>query len=418
MGVFSVCSANKFVIEACMRQAAEDGCLVCIESTSNQVNQFGGYTGMAPQEFVDNVQDIAKNICYPKESLVLGGDHIGPNPWRKEPSKFALKQANDLVFEYAKVGFRKIHLDASMRCADDPEETRGGLDDDIIALRTAELCQSAESGFAQSDSDLVPPLYIIGTEVPTPGGWQVETDEIHLTQIAEASNTLEIIRQAFYSKGLQDAWNRVIGLVVQPGVEFGDDCVIDYESCRAHPLSNFIESIDNIVFEAHSTDYQKPAALKQLVEDHFAILKVGPWLTYVLRESLFALESIELEFLQGRRGITLSSLRKNLDAAMISDPQHWEDYYRGDAYTIKLKRKYSFSDRCRYYWSKPEVQKSVERLLGNLLLFECPLTLLSQYLPREYYAIRDGSLMNKPLEIIDHKIREVASFYTSACGSL
>ena len=42
VGVYSICSANRFVLEAGMLQARRDESILLIESTSNQVNQFGG----------------------------------------------------------------------------------------------------------------------------------------------------------------------------------------------------------------------------------------------------------------------------------------------------------------------------------------------------------------------------------------
>ena len=48
-GLYSICSAEPVVLEAGMAQAREDGSILCVESTCNQVNQFGGYTGMTPE---------------------------------------------------------------------------------------------------------------------------------------------------------------------------------------------------------------------------------------------------------------------------------------------------------------------------------------------------------------------------------
>ena len=52
-GIFSVCSAHHLVLEACMQQVLEAGTHLLIEATANQVNQFGGYTGMKPDDFPD-----------------------------------------------------------------------------------------------------------------------------------------------------------------------------------------------------------------------------------------------------------------------------------------------------------------------------------------------------------------------------
>src|SRR5689334_22039312 len=87
VGIYSVCSANAWVLEAAMQQALEDETVLCIESTCNQVNQFGGYTGMTPTQFETSVRSIAGRIGFPDEWLLLGSDHLGPYPWRDEPSK-------------------------------------------------------------------------------------------------------------------------------------------------------------------------------------------------------------------------------------------------------------------------------------------------------------------------------------------
>src|SRR5690606_35340146 len=105
-----------------------------------------------------------------------------------------------------------------------------------------------------------------------------------------------------------------------------------------------------------STDYQRPAALRELVEDHFAILKVGPWLTYAFREAVFALEMIEREWLGARRSAQLSGLRDVMERVMVEDPTHWRGHYTGYEAAMKYARTYSYSDRIRYYWPNPQAQ--------------------------------------------------------------
>ncbi len=96
------------------------------------------------------------------ERLILGGDHLGPNPWRALPAAEAMQRAETMVAEYARAGFGKIHLDASMACGGDPER----LSDEVVAERAARLCRAAESACGAG----VAPVYVIGTEVPVPGG--------------------------------------------------------------------------------------------------------------------------------------------------------------------------------------------------------------------------------------------------------
>jgi D-tagatose-1,6-bisphosphate aldolase subunit GatZ/KbaZ len=209
----------------------------------------------------------------------------------------------------------------------------------------------------------------------------------------------------------------VVGLVVQPAVEFGDSRVFDYDRQKVHALAAGLPKHPALVYEAHSTDYQAPAALAEMVEDHFAILKVGPWLTFAYREAVFALSSIERELLGHKREVRSSRVREALEAEMMRNPGYWRSYYRGDDDELRLSRAFSFSDRCRYYWPQPSVQEEVNRLLRNLSLFSYPLTLLSQYLPLEYEAIRQSALENHPAALIGHHIRRVLRFYSAACGA-
>ncbi|MEN5354458.1 class II D-tagatose-bisphosphate aldolase, non-catalytic subunit, partial [Luteimonas sp. TWI165] len=156
-------------------------------------------------------------------------------------------------------------------------------------------CRAAEAAHARAGGE--PPVYVIGTEVPVPGGATEAIDGLAVTAPEAALATIEAHRDAFAAAGLQAAWTRVIASVVQPGVEFDHHQVIDYVPAAAHALSAAIEQVPGLVFEAHSTDYQTPEALAALVRDHFAILKVGPGLTFALREALWALDAIEREWI-------------------------------------------------------------------------------------------------------------------------
>jgi len=413
VGVYAICSANRFVLEAAMKQAAADGASVIIESTSNQVDQFGGYTGMTPVDFVGFVAGIAQDLAFPRERIILGGDHLGPNAWQGRDAETAMGHARDLIRAYIRAGYTKIHLDASMRCTDDPES----LDDEIAAGRTADLCAASEAAYADLPGKSPPPVYVVGTEVPVPGGAQEAEESLSVTAVEDAERTIVLTREAFCARGLQAAWQRTAAVVVQPGVEFGDADIFDYDRKKARALSTHIERDDHLIYEAHSTDYQTPRALKEMVEDHFAILKVGPWLTFAFREAVFALAQIETEWLSSRRGIERSRLRESLDRVMVDDPTHWQKYYRGNETDRRHARKYSYSDRSRYYWPRPELQTALQRLLANLAEHPPPLTLISQYLPVQYTAVREGRISRQPVDLIHDKIMEVTASYAAACNA-
>ncbi|MFC1619580.1 D-tagatose-bisphosphate aldolase, class II, non-catalytic subunit [Candidatus Neomarinimicrobiota bacterium] len=416
VGIYSICSANRYAIEAAMLQALPDGSPVLIEATSNQVDQFGGYTGMTPDQFVTYVHSIARAMNFPVNKLLLGGDHLGPNRWQRESAEDALSKGRDLIRAYVSAGFEKIHLDVSMRLGDDP----GGGDippaPEIVAERASDLASIAEETYATRPGSNSPPYYVIGTDVPPPGGAQEGSGQVHVTSRQEAQQTIELHQAAFKKRRLEAAWERVIGLVVQPGVEFGNSTVNDYQPERAKDLVQLIRGYDRLVYEAHSTDYQTSEALRQMVNDQFAILKVGPWLTFAFREALFALAHIESEWLSNQRSIPLSSMRVVLEDAMMNRPEYWQSHYRGEERHQQYARKYSYSDRVRYYWPVPEVEKAVERLLDNLNKFPPPHTLISQYLPFQYRAIREGRISNAPRDLIHAKIMEVTGIYAQACG--
>lgn len=404
-GVYSVCSAHPLVLEAAVRQAVADNTPLLVEATSNQVNQFGGYTGMRPGDFRAFALRIAIAHGLTEENLILGGDHLGPNPWQNLPAEEALQLAETMVAEYSEAGFAKIHLDASMACRGE----RAPLPDRVVAQRAARLCRAAEQA---SGGD--PRYYVVGTEVPIPGGATESLTGLQETTREHAERTLQIHREIFAAAGLKDAWPRVIALVVQPGVEFNHDSVVDYVSDKTTDLRRLLRDANGLVFEAHSTDYQRSSAYQELVCDGFAILKVGPALTFALREAVFALEGIEKELLPHDH---CSHLGEVVERQMLLHPQHWSKHYHGTAEEQRLLRRYSYSDRIRYYWTDSEIKAAVECLLKNLQSVTIPETLLSAALPQQYHAVRSGVLQPDPHELIIHKIQHVIAPYAAACLS-
>ena len=411
-GLYSVCSAHPVVLRTAMCHALDSGAMLSVESTSNQVNQFGGYTGMTPEDFVAFLVSLAKGVGLKPERILVGSDHLGPYPWRKEASTTSMEKACSLARSTVLAGYKKIHLDASMACGGDPET----LDDRTIANRAAEICSVAEAAHRERPTDSSPPLYVIGTEVPVPGGEGSGASGPRPTTVEHVGRTLDSFRKAFFERGLQGAWERVIGLVVQSGAEFGDSGIFDYDPKKTGLLREHLPDSPPLVYEAHSTDYQLPSSLKRMVEDHFAILKVGPWLTFAYREAIFALSALESDWLAGRRGVQLSSVRNALETAMVRNPEHWKAYFaESDVVQEAFSRKFSYSDRCRYYWPHAAVQEEVDLLLHNLSAEPIPLTLVSQYFPQQYGAVRAGELRAHPAEMIEQHIRKVLGIYTNAC---
>ena len=403
-GIAAACTAHPIAIEAALRLGRHRGRTVLIEATCNQVNQEGGYTGMTPAAFRRHVEDIAARVGFDPAHLVLGGDHLGPNPWKSLPPDEAMARAEAMVADYARAGFTKLHLDTSMGCAGEGV----ALPDETTAARAARLARVAEA----SAPDREALAYVIGTEVPVPGGALEALDHVAVTAPEAARRTVAVHRAAFVALGLEAAFDRAIGLVVQPGVEFGNAEVMVYDRAEAASLAAALSDLPGFVFEAHSTDYQPAAALSALVEDGFAILKVGPALTFALREALYGLDAMATALAWQDAG---DSLCTALERLMLAEPEHWHRYYHGTADELRLQRHFSYSDRIRYYWPHPEAQAAVARLLGIVGERPIPPTLVSQYLAALHPAVAEGRVAPRAPDLCRAAIERVLADYDAAC---
>lgn len=412
VGIPSYCSANKYVLITALERAKKYNRPVLIEATANQVNQYGGYTGMQPVDFYDFVQNLAKEIGLSEDHLILAGDHLGPLTWSNENEADAMKKSVELVKSFVEAGFTKIHLDTSMKLADDSPTQM--LSTEVIARRGVKLYKACIESYEKRKElhpDVMRPVFVIGSEVPIPGGAQEEEERISVTKPEAFKDTVETYKRVFKEEGVVDAWKDIVAVVVQPGVEFGDAQVFYYDRENAGDLCNILKEYPEIVFEGHSTDYQSKECLKKMVEDGIAILKVGPALTFGLREALFALSAIEKILVDE---VDQAKFVETLENAMLENPKNWQKHYHGDEKALAFARKYSFSDRCRYYIGEKDVQDSIDKLLDNLSKVEIPMNLLHQYLPKQYDEIVSGELLNNPLEIIKDGIATYMKDYEYA----
>ncbi len=406
-GITSVCSAHPLVIEAALLRALRDDQAVLLEATCNQVNQEGGYTGMNPMDFRGFVERIARSVGFPLDRIILGGDHLGPNPWRKLSADDAMARAEAMIVTYVEAGFEKLHLDTSMGCAGEPV----ALADELTAARAARLAKAAEETARRIGCK--PPVYIIGTEVPPPGGATHALDEIELTRPDAAINTLEVHQRAFRAAGVEQALERVIGIVVQPGVEFGNANVVLYRPDRARGLIASLDQMSGLLFEAHSTDYQPAAELSALVDGGFGILKVGPGLTFALREALYGLDLIR-QVLSPDAG--MPALDGVMEKVMLHVPDHWESHYGGSVEEQRLQRHFSYSDRIRYYWPDRNVSAAVDQLFARLST-PIPETLISQHLGRIYPEVVAGRVKPLARDLCIAAIDAALSPYSQATAS-
>jgi D-tagatose-1,6-bisphosphate aldolase subunit GatZ/KbaZ len=405
----AACTASRYAIRAVLQQARQDGAPALIESTASQVNPSGGYSGWTPDAFGRRVRQMAEAAGLPRHRLLLGADHLGPYPWRDGRAAEALSRAMELAAACVAAGYRKIHLDTSAPCVDDPREPDGSLPLELICRRSAILCRVAEE--TAHARRMAPPWYVIGSDVPLPGGQNGQSVLAPVSGAPQARDTVMACRRAFEAAGLEKAWQRVVALVVNTGADFAPQMVHPYAAERMKPLVAYIRQEERLVFEAHSTDFQTPAALSRMVADQCGILKVGPALTYAMREALFGLAAVEEEFLAHRRGVTLSRLAETMERLMLADPRYWQAYYRGSAAELKRLRRQAFSDRIRYYWARPEAEAALQRLMANLRRHPPPAVLFRKHLPEAAAYPEGPSHPWDPENLVLERIAAVMAVY-------
>ena len=337
----SVCSAQPDVLRASLELAERLDRQIVIEATSNQVNQDGGYTGMTPADFKQFVDRLADETGTDRARLIFGGDHLGPQAWRAQDAETAMVKADTMVRDYAAAGFTKIHLDCSEGCAGEPTQ----LGDDVTADRSARLAKIC----CEVNDDM---LFVVGTEVPPPGGARMDEDgDIPATSPQAAHATLVAHDETF-----GDMAGKIGGLVVQPGVEFSPTAVHDLPMDRDPQLLDALKDHPHVCLEAHSTDYQDPAVYPRLAKLGFAFQKVGPALTFAYREALYALDQLRSE----KRG-----LMNAMEALMLKDPSKWTGHYTGDEKSLLEQRHFGLADRIRYYWPQAQAAVAVRELLAS-----------------------------------------------------
>lgn len=412
VGIYSACTANELALIACLRAAKASNSVLLIEATANQVDQYGGYTGMKPIDFYNFIKELADKEEFPMDKIILGGDHLGPLTFNHMEEEQAMAEADVLVREFVLAGFTKIHLDTSMKVASDDKDAP--LATEVIARRGARLAKICEEAFKElkaKNPNALHPVYVIGSEVPIPGGAQEEEEELQVTTVADLDATIATFKAEFDKLNLDEAWKHVIAVVVQPGVEFGDTTVHEYNREKAKKLMAHLDNYPNLVFEGHSTDYQTKYKLREMVEDSVGILKVGPGLTFALREGLFALANIEKALIPIEQQ---SHLIEVIEEEMMKEPKKWQKHYHGNEIELAFKRKYSFSDRIRYYLPHKEIEIAIEKLFDNLTKHEIPFSLLSQYMPIQYTKVREGKLKLCPRELAIDRVVNCVDEYLFA----
>ena len=105
------------------------------------------------------------------------------------------------------------------------------------------------------------------------------------------------------------------------------------------------------------------------MQDGFAILKVGPGLTFALREGLYGLDGIAEELFPGKRDQTL---RASMETDHAGRAGKLGQVLRGQRCRARTTAAFPYSDRMRYYGYSGRLDAAVELLFEVLGDIELP----------------------------------------------
>lgn len=335
----SFCTSNFNVIKLLIIFAKHNKLPVLIESTSNQINQYGGYTYLKPKQFLEKIKRIAKNLRY-KEKIIFGADHLGPLPWKDFENNNAIKKSKKLFKDVIKAGYKKIHIDTGMKLKGD----------DFLSKQTIfKRCKSIFNTVNRKSIKNI--FFVFGTEVPTAGG--ENKYDLKNTNISSIKKDI-----AYYKK-----LKKNFSLVIEPGLSFTNQKIYKLKMTSCSQKKKFSQK-NGFTYEAHSCDYQNLSSLKKLVKNNFKFLKVGPELTFNYMNAILKMEKIEKLFFRSN----LSEIKKNFSEEMDINKTFWKNYYLGDKKKIEYLKFNSYLDRSRYYWNKKKVISSLKILEKNINL--------------------------------------------------
>ena len=338
----SFCSSNSTVLNTLIKFCKLHNLPILIESTSNQVNQFGGYSNKTPNVFIKTVKQIARKENFNLKKLFFGGDHLGPLPWKNYNSQIAMQNSLKLVKSYLKAGYNKIHLDTSIKCLDDKK-----INNQLVYNRTSFIFKKLN--LKKYISKI---FFVFGTEVPLSGG--NDTNIISQTSINQIKSEFLSFKKLLGIKKLKFA------MVIEPGMKFM------HNNIKKPNLINFVQKKkfskkNNFMYEAHSSDFQSLNTLKNLVKNNFKFLKVGPELTYNLTKSFLYMEKIEIKLIKKK-----SLFSKILFQHMNKNNTFWISYFKKKKKTTFKEIIKSKFDRTRYYLENKKILTSINLLKKNI----------------------------------------------------
>ena len=346
----SFCTSNFLVLKILIKFCKKNKLPLLIETTSNQVNQFGGYTNLTPKKFTKKISLYLKKEKFNQKLFFYGGDHLGPLPWKQFGQLKSLERSKKLIKSYIDSGAQKIHIDTSIKLRNDKTFSKKE-----ILKRTQDL-------FNNLNLDKINNIFFVfGTEVPFAGGGT------NKNQSAAKFPTKSTINESDFVKKLllkRFNYNKYFALVIDTNMEFFNQNIIKPNIKNLTEIVKY-STKKKFYFEAHSTDYQNLNTLKKLVKNNFKFLKVGPELTHCLLKSLFLMEQFENEYIKEKKR---SLFKRKLIKEILSNKTHWKKYYNEKDSTVVEKILKGKLDRARYYLNTTKVNESIRLLEKNINL--------------------------------------------------
>ena len=383
----SLCTSNFDVLKSSMIFAKYNDLPLLVESTSNQVNQFGGYTHLKPIQFYKKLKILAKKIKF-KNNFYIGADHLGPLPWKNLNENKAMKNSIKLFKDVVKSGYNKIHIDTGIKLKNDK------------ILSKKKIIHRCERIFNSiSKKKLRNIFFVFGTEVPIAGGGTLYASKI--TSLSSIKDDLK-----YYSK-LQKSFS----LVIEPGLGFNNNKVFDLKMKYFKKKKN-LSNLSNFSYEAHSSDFQNLFALKKLVKNNFKFLKVGPELTFFYMRAILQMYKIE----NMNNFKKKSNIKEIISTEMHKDNKYWVNYYHGSKKKIEYLKFNSLLDRSRYYWSKKNITKSLSLLKQNINSLDIKSIFKTSKILKKKLYLKNKLKLNNFEFIIFCYLNKTLSKYYKACN--
>ncbi|MCD6577344.1 MAG: class II D-tagatose-bisphosphate aldolase, non-catalytic subunit [Anaerolineaceae bacterium] len=408
-GIYAVESQNPTVQEAYLRQALSNGSPALFEISADRLDLRGQNGRIHPDDFIGKVKRVAVKVGYPRDRLFFSVHGVSPSLCQGESIESTLRKTRAFISSIIHSGFNILEICAGIPLKEDPEGQL--LPPEAITAREAEFYQAAEDA-AASLPDEKKPLYVLGVH-PEQGMIEDKRNRAHKKDV---EIRFDQFSQTARSAGLPEIEGRLLAVRVFLGPGYDSERVIPYDLSLLEELGECAHEGKPVMLEALKTDYQPQSVLDQLVEKHFALLSVGLELTYTMREALFSMAVMENETMIGKPGVYMSNFIIELDRAMLSAPQHWQKYYTGNGFEQLIARKYSLYDRSRFFLENKDVRKMKKRLFDNLEKYPVPLTVLRQFMPRQYERVAAGELENKPNALMMDAVGYALKRYSRACG--